>query len=135
MKWLIALMFAAAVTFSGSAIAFHPEPDRYVVGKTQVFVGIVCKTQISATHIFETWEKFGVRKAREVFTIYNGADECFSASIYQAYFVEQLGSIAARHFQGLMQIVLLFSISPSENNERTDYLVTWVDPTPPMPQA
>ena len=62
-----AVIMLVALAFGGSAVAFHPEPDRYEVGKVQPFVGLVCKTQAPATHIFATWLNAGAIEARKVF--------------------------------------------------------------------
>ena len=129
-KLLTAVAMLVALAFGGSAVAFHPEPDRYEVGKVQPFVGLVCKTQAPATHIFATWLDAGVQEARKVFKVYNDADECFSARTFEAYFIEKLDSMEAEDYRGIMQVVLLFSVSPTEAIERVDYLVTWTNLPP-----
>ena len=126
----LAAAMLVALAFGGPAVAFHPEPDRYEVGKVQPFVGLVCKTQAPATHIFATWLNAGVRDARKVFKVYNAANECFSARTFEAYFIEKLDSMDAEDYRGIMQVVLLFSISPTKENERRDYLVTWINLPP-----
>ena len=129
MKQLLTAV-AMLVALGGAAVAFHPEPDRYEVGKVQPFVGLVCKTQAPATHIFATWLNAGVQEARKVFKVYNAANECFSARTFEAYFIEKLDSMEAKDYRGIMQAVLLFLISPTKENERRDYLVTWTNLPP-----
>ena len=119
MKWLMALMLAATVAFGGTALA------GYQTGIIQPFIGLTCRTLPSAEHIFTTWKAADAEAAREVFTIYQGIDECRFLQTYEAYFVEMLDSIQAENFQGVPQIVLLFAIAPSQGSDRRDYLVTW----------
>ena len=119
MKWLMALMLAATVTFGGPAMA------GYRTGITQPFVGLVCRTLPSAEHIFATWKAVGAEAAREVFQVYQVADECRFLRTYGAFFIEKLDSIQAENFQGVMQTVLLYAVSPSKESDIRDYLVTW----------
>ena len=119
MKWLMALVLAATVTFGGTAVA------GYRVGVVQPFIGLTCRSLPSAEHIFTTWKAADAEAAREVFTIYQGIDECRFFQTYEAFFLEKLGSIQAENFQGVMQTVLLFAIAPSIHSDRRDYLVAW----------
>ncbi len=125
MKWLMTLMLAATVAFGGTAIA------GYRVGVVQPFIGLTCRTLPSAEHIFTTWKTMNAEAAREVFTIYQGIDECRFLQTYEAYFVEKFDSMEAENFRGIMQTVLLFSIAPSRESDRRDYLVTWESLLPP----
>ncbi len=125
MKWLMALMLLT-ITFIGSpGTAGLLSKVRYQVGIVQPFVGLACRTQSSAKHIFETWKAVDVETARKVFQVYQVTDECRFFNAYEAFFIEKLDSMQAANFQDVMQAVLLFSIAPSIDSDIIDYLVTW----------
>ena len=125
MRWLMALMMVAAVTFGGPAVAHDTDPLHYHVGETQVFKGLVCRSQESAMHIFNTWMEVGVDSAQEIYKVYQTVGECGFLTGYRAFFVERIISSIAPYFNGGLKNVLVFSIVAEEGSESVDFLVTW----------
>ena len=126
MKWLMALMLAATVTFGGSAVAHDTDPLHYYhTGETQMFKGLVCRSQESAMHIFNTWMEVGVDSAQEIYNVYQVIGECGFLTGYRAFFVERIISSIAPYFDGGLKNVLVFSIVAEEGSESVDFLVTW----------
>ena len=125
MRWLMALMMVAAVTFGGPAVAHDTDPLHYHVGETQVFKGLVCRSQESAMHIFNTWMEVGVDSAQEIYKVYQVIGECGFLTGYRAFFVERIISSIAPYFNGDLKNVLVFSIVAKEGSENADFLVTW----------
>ncbi len=76
-------------------------------------------------HIFNTWMEVGVEASRQVFSVYQNAEECRFLTGHGAYFIEKIISSIAPYFTGNPKNVLVFSISPGEGSETVDYLVTW----------
>lgn len=124
---LLGLSIVLATTFSGSisALAHVVEPIHYHVGKVQPFQGLVCKSQESAMHIFNTWTEKNINSAKRIFLVYDGVNECKHLVGYSAYFVEKLTSSIAAGFDGKLDNIIVFSISPSKDSETVDFLVTW----------
>ncbi len=125
MKLLLAMLVAFA--FGGLAVAHNADPAHYHVGEVQPFQGLVCREQESAMHIFNTWMEVDVNAAKQVFIVYQNADECKFLVGYTALFIEKIISSIATGFDGELDNVLVFSISPSVGSPTIDFLVTWED--------
>ncbi len=121
----LAAAIGMAAFIGGPAVAHDASPAHYHTGKVQPFVGLVCRTQAPAAHIFATWRNDGAEESRKVFQVYQSADECKFLRTYEAYFIEKIDSMKVKNFRGKMQAVLLFSIAPTKGSEIVDYLVTW----------
>ncbi len=127
-KLLLAAAIAmAAATFSAPALAHDAKPLHYHAGEVQQFQGLVCRSQESAMHIFNTWMEVDVDAAKQVFQVYQSADECTLLRGYNALFIEKIISSIAVNFDGELDNVLVFSISPFIGSDTIDFLVTWED--------
>ncbi len=128
---LAAAIAMAAVTFGGPAVAHDAFPAHYHVGEVQSFQGLVCRSQESAMHIFNTWMEADIDAAKQVFLVYKNADECRYSTGFTALFVEKIISSIATGFDGELDNVLVFSISPNVRSAVVDFLVTWEDAREP----
>ncbi len=121
---LAAAMLVAAFS-AAPAVADNADPAHYHVGEVQPFKGLVCGSQVSAMHIFNTWMEVDVFAAKRVFIVYQNAEECKFLTGYNALFIEKIISSIAAGFDGELDHVLVFSISPSVGSAIVDFLVTW----------
>ncbi len=121
----LAAAIAMAAFIATPAVAHDAEPAHYHVGEVQPFQGLVCREQESAMHIFNTWMEVDIDAARQVFIVYQNAEECKFLTGYNALFIEKIISSIAKGFDGELDNVLVFSISPSVGSAVVDFLVTW----------
>ncbi len=121
----LAAAIAMAAFIGGPAVAHNTKPAHYHVGEVQAFQGLVCRSQASAMHIFNAWMEVDIEAAKRVFLVYQGAEECKFLTGYYALFIEKIISSIALGFDGELDNVLVFSISPSVGRGVVDYLVTW----------
>ncbi len=121
----LAAAIAMAAFIAAPAVAHDAKPAHYHVGEIQAFQGLVCREQASAMHIFNTWMEVDIDAARQVFLVYQDAEECKYLTEYNAFFIEKIISSIALGFDGELDNVLVFSISPSVGSTVVDFLVTW----------
>ncbi len=121
----LAAAIAMAAFIAAPAVAHDAKPAHYHVGEVQAFQGLVCREQESAMHIFNTWMEVDVFAAKQVFIVYQNAEECKFLTGYDALFIEKIISAIALGFDGELDNVLVFSISPSVGSAVVDFLVTW----------
>ncbi len=121
----LAAAIGMAAFIAAPAVAHDAEPAHYHVGEVQAFQGLVCREQASAIHIFNTWMEVDIDAAKQVFIVYQNAEECKFLTGYNALFISQIISSIAAGFDGELDHVLVFSISPSVGSAVVDFLVTW----------
>ncbi len=124
-KWISIIVLAIVLAFNTSAETHEALPAHYHVGEDQPFQGLVCRSQEPAMHIFNTWIEKDIVAARNVFLVYQMANECKHLVGYHAFFIEELARETAPGFDGELDKVLVFSVSPTEGSEVVDFLVTW----------
>jgi len=124
-KFFITLAAVVGIGWGVTAFSHEVEPAHYHVGKTQPFQGLVCRSQESAMHIFNTWIEKNIDAAKLVFQVYASGDECKYLVGYDAYFIEKIIGSRADNFDGELDKVIVFAISPNEESEVVDYLLTW----------